>query len=275
MAYAYQGAGALDYFPCRYGKSKLQFRGPPRALTAPYGVAIGGTETYGKFIPDPYPALIEARMGLQMVNLGCLNAGPDAFLNEPEVFAITAGARVTVLQVMGAQNVTNRFYAVHPRRNDRFLRAAPPLQALFPDVDFTEFHFTRHLLRTLRAVSRERFEVLAEELRAGWVRRMTELVELIGGPVVLLWLADRPPQAPMASRSPLHDPLLVDAGMLGAVRARCADYVEVVISAQARAQGLAGMAFGPLDRPAAAQMPGPSAHVEVAEALVPRLARWS
>ncbi len=33
------------------------------------------------------------------------------------------------------------------------------------------------------------------------------------------------------------------------------------------------MAFGPLDRPAAAQMPGPAAHAEVAAALVPRLAR--
>ncbi len=62
-------------------------------LTAPYGVVIGGTETYGKFVPDPYPALIEARMGLQMVNLGCLNAGPDVFLNEPEVFAIAAAGR--------------------------------------------------------------------------------------------------------------------------------------------------------------------------------------
>ena len=76
---------------------------------------------------------------------------------------------MTVVQVMGAQNLTNRFYTVHPRRNDRFLRAAPDLQALYPEVDFTEFHFTRHLLRTLRWSSADRFEVVAEELRAVWV----------------------------------------------------------------------------------------------------------
>lgn len=271
MSYAYPGAGALDYFPCRYGNSKLQFRGPQRPLTRPYGVAIGGTETYGKFVPDPYPALIEAATGVTMVNLGCVNAGPDAFLNEPEVFTITAGAAVTVVQVMGAQNVTNRFYAVHPRRNDRFLRAAPALQALFPEVDFTEFHFTRHLVRALRAVSAERFEMLAEALREAWVRRMGELVERIGGPVVLLWLADRPPLARGAARVTLQDPFLVDAEMLAALRPVCSGYVEVAISTQVRARGPAGLAFGPLECPAAAQVPGPAAHREAAAALAPTL----
>ena len=38
MAYDNPGDGALDYFPCRYGKSKLMFRGPRRRLEAPYHV---------------------------------------------------------------------------------------------------------------------------------------------------------------------------------------------------------------------------------------------
>jgi hypothetical protein len=273
MAYAYPGAGALDYFPCRYGASKLQFRGPQRALQMPYGVVVGGTETYGKFVPEPYPALVEGLTGLPMVNLGCVNAGPDVFLNEPEVFEITAGAAVTVVQVMGAQNLTNRFYAVHPRRNDRFLRAAPDLQAMYPEVDFTEFHFTRHLLRTLRAVGADRFEVVAEELRAGWVRRMTELLARIGSRVILLWLADHPPPAEGAGRNPLRDPILVDAGMIAALKSRVAEYAEVVISARARAEGLAGMSFGPLERPAALEVPGPAVHREAATALAPRILR--
>ena len=273
MAYAYPGEGSLDYLPCRYGNSKLAFRGPLCALRPPYCAVIGGTETYGKFVADPYPALVEAGTGLQMVNLGCVNAGPDVFLNEPEIVQICAGAAVTVVQVMGAHNLTNAFYSVHPRRNDRFLRAAPPLQAMFPEVDFTEFHFTRHLLRALQAVSIERFAVVTDELRVAWVCRMTDLLARIGGKVVLLWLADRPPACDRQGRDRLHDPILVDAGMIGALKDGYAEYVEVVVSAQARADGVAGMSFAPLDRPAAAEVPGPAVHREVAAALAPRLMR--
>ena len=70
MAYAYPGDGALDYFPCRYGMSKLLFRGPHRELDGPFCAVLGGTETYGKFVADPYPALVEQMTGLRMVNLG-------------------------------------------------------------------------------------------------------------------------------------------------------------------------------------------------------------
>ena len=55
-----------------------------------------------------------------------------------------------MIQVSGAQNLSNRFHAVHPRRNDRFLRASTLLKTIYRDVDFTEFNFTRHLLTTLR-----------------------------------------------------------------------------------------------------------------------------
>jgi hypothetical protein len=271
MAYAFPGAGALDYFPCRYGRSKLLFRGPQRRLDAPYCAVIGGTETYGKFVAEPYPALVERQIGLRMVNLGCVNAGPDVFLNEPAVFDIVAGAQVCVVQVMGALNLSNRFYAVHPRRNDRFLRAAPELQELFPELDFTEFHFTRHLLRTLRMAGAARFDAVAEELRQVWVARMAELLGSLPGKVVLLWLSDH---APMRSGRPserLRDPVLVNAEMIAAVRHLVSDYVEVVYSPSATAGEQAGLAFAPMDRLAAAEVPGPMAHAEIAAALAPVL----
>ncbi len=272
MAYAYPGAGALDYFPCRYGRSKLLFRGPHRPLEPPYCAVIGGTETYGKFVAAPYPALLEAATGIAVVNLGCVNAGPDAFLNEPAIFDIAAGARITVVQVLGAQNLSNRFYAVHPRRNDRFLRASPALQAMYPEVDFTEFHFTRHMLRSLRATGPQRFDVLADELRTAWLHRMTSLVARLGK-VTLLWLSDRPPPTAAEAAEAPCDPFLVDATMLGALRSLAADYVEVVTSRAARAEGVAGMAFSPLERLAAAELPGPAIHRDVAAALAPRLRR--
>ena len=154
MAYERMGETTLDYLPCRYGGCRLLFRGPQRRLEGSYAAFLGGTETYGKFIERPFPALVEARTGLRCVNFGWPNAGVDVFLNEPELLKMAGAARVVVLQVPCAPNLSNRYYSVHPRRNDRFVTATPRLQSLFPEVDFTEFHFTRHLLSRLRRVSR-------------------------------------------------------------------------------------------------------------------------
>lgn len=271
MAYEHPREGALDYFPCRYGRSKLLFRGPRRRAEGDYIAVVGGSETYGKFVEAPYPALLEERLGRPVLNFGCLNAGPDVFAGEPGILELCGKARVTVLQLMGAQNLSNRFYAVHPRRNDRFLRASSLMKTVFREVDFTEFHFTRHMLCTLKARSPDKFALLEEELKAAWVARMKLLLEKLGGPVLLLWLegcrAD-----PGAGLGP--DPVLVDAAMVAALRDHAAGLVHVAPSPAARAAGTAGMRFSALDAPAAAGLPGPQVHAEVAEALAPALARF-
>ena len=213
MAFVYSGAGSLDYSPCRYGMSKLIFRGPKQALDWPYTVVLGGTETYGKFVAQPYPSVLAQKTGRLVVNLGYVNAGPDAYLNDPGTLAIAAGSEVAIVQLIGAANVSNRFYTVHPRRNDRFVMATPWLRALFPEVDFTEFHFTGHLVQTLHHVSPKRFALVAAELRAVWLDRMRRLLGRLSGKVVLLWMADQPPP-----------PRRTRAGAIGAAASgRCQD----------------------------------------------------
>lgn len=271
MAYAYAGVGALDYLPCRYGTSKLTFRGPRTGLDRPYVAALGGTETYGRFVPEPYPALVERSLGRAVVNFGLVNAGLDVFLGDPTVMNIARGASARVVQIVGAHNLTNRFYSVHPRRNDRFLHASPLLRSIFRDVDFTEFHFTRHMLQTLQAVSSEKFEVVAEELRVVWVHKMTAVLKTLGAGTTLLWIAARPP-APASRWADLsRDPLLVDREMVCAVRPYAAAYVEIETRAAALADGLTGMAFSQLERPAAAGVPNATAHRDIAERLLPVL----
>jgi len=272
MAFEAPGAGALDYVPCRYGTSKLVFRGPARPLAGAFCLALGGAETYGKFVARPWPELVEARLGLPVVNMGCMNAGADVFLHDGTVRAAAAAARVTVLQVTGAHNLSNRFYSVHPRRNDRFVAAMPALRALFPEVDFTEFAFTRHLAAALAARSPRRFAALAAALRACWVERTRALLGLAGGAAVLLWVAGHPPEAEEAGTDPACDPLLVTRAMIEAVRPAAARVVEVVASPAALAQGTAGMQFSALEAPAAAGLPNPAVHAEVAAALAPALA---
>ncbi|MFN4130310.1 MAG: DUF6473 family protein [Paracoccaceae bacterium] len=273
MAYEYPGDGSLDYYPCRYGTSRVLFRGPCRDLDRPYVVTLGGTETYGKFVPEPYPALIEAATGLRMVNLGFVNAGLDLYLKDTDVLGTASRARLAVVQIVGAQNLTNLFYTVHARRNDRFLHASAVLRNIYRDVDFTEFSFTRHMLSTLQSVSVDRFEVLAEELRTAWVSRMKALLASLQCKTVLLWVANSPPPAPGRRSDLTHDPLLVDAEMISAVRAQVAHYVEVVASPTALSRGTDGMAFAPLDAIAAQGLPGPAVHRQIANQLGPELLR--
>ncbi|MES2666386.1 MAG: DUF6473 family protein [Pseudomonadota bacterium] len=271
MAFVHPGDGALDYYPCRYGMSKLLFRGPHRAPAGGYCVSLGGTETYGKFIAMPYPALLERRLSLPVINLGCINAGPDVYLNDPGVLDLAAGARVAVVQVVGAQNLTNRYYTVHPRRNDRFLSASPLLRHMFRDVDFTEFHFTRHMLQTLQAVGPDRFEILAEELRAAWVQRMKALLARLPRARVLVWLAGHAPLRAGLVPDLHQDPILVDAEMIAALMPHVSAYAEHITSGP---HDTRGMVFAPMEEPAAQGLPGPAVHQDLAETLAPMLDRF-
>ena len=276
MAFEHPGSGALDYLPCRYGQSKLLVRGPRKRLVDPYVVFFGSTETYGKFIPDPFPDLIGQKVGGRTVNMGAVNAGVDVYLNDPHLIAAADRARLVVIQVMGAHNLSNRFYHVHPRRNDRFLRASTLMKTVFQELDFTDFAFTRHLLSALRDTSAERFNLVVEELKMAWVARMKALLEQIRAETVLLWLARQPPALvpPGGPHAMEGDPLFVDKAMIEILRPLVTRYVEVVPTERALTRGTQGMVFSELEAPAAQSMLGPAVHREVAAALGPVVTRY-
>lgn len=270
MTYDVLGPGALDYLPCRYGDSKLMFRGPERDLKKPFVAFLGGTKTYGRFLEQPYPALVEAGLSRRCVNFGLPNAGIDAFTQDPFVIRATSKADVVVLQVMGAHNMTNRFYAVHPRRNDRFVAPSTLLCAIYPEVDFADFHFTKHMLSHLNKMSPERFRTVLKELQRAWVARVKLMLGQLGRQSILLWFADHAPdQTSTGTAKRLgNDPLFITRAMLDQVAPYAARTVEVVASTEAMDQGTKGMVFSQMEAMAAAQMLGPQAHAECAAALI-------
>ena len=274
MTYEMMGAQPLDYMPCQYGRSKLVFRGPARDLTGQYAAFLGGTETYGKFLRQPYPALVETRLGAPCVNLGWPNSGVDVLLNDPEILFAASRACVTVLQVPGAQNMSNRFYKVHPRRNDRFVEASAMLRTMFTEVDFTEFHFTRHMLGHLADVCPVRFNVVRDELQAAWIARMKLLLARIGGPVILLWMASRAPADSADAPNIAGDAAFVTRAMLQNITDHAASFVDATTSAAALKAGTEGMVHSELEAIAASELPGPVAHDEAAKALEPILRQY-
>ncbi|WP_417242435.1 DUF6473 family protein [Celeribacter sp.] len=267
MAYQYPSEGALNYFPCRYGKSKLLFRGPQKDLRDDYIAFLGGTETYGKYVETPFCDLVSTGAEITTVNLGCVNAGTDVFLNDETVMDLCEHSKVTVLQISGAQNMSNRFYAVHPRRNDRFLRASTLLKTIYREIDFTDFNFTRHLLSALETASVEKFAMVRQELKDAWVARMRTMVQRIPGHVVLLWMSDHTPDDAVATNVIQSDPLFVDRSMIEEIRPLVKDIVEIVGTPEEIRQGYDLMSYPDLDAPVAKEMLGPMVHARAATEL--------
>ena len=269
------GEAGLNYAPCRYGNSRIFFRGPRKTLTKPYIACVGGTETYGKFIERPFPALVEDQLGTTTVNLGCVNASIDAFVNEPAVQGACHDAAVIVLEVMGAHNMSNRFYTVHPRRNDRFLRASTVLRAIFPEVDFADFCFTRHMLTRLFEVSPERFAIVREELQQAWLARMKTFLSEIGPRTVLVWFSPNlPSDTPWEERADpfQQDPLFITRRMIDNLRPSVRAVALVQPSARAMAARRDGLVHAPHEAAAAQEVLGVQAHREAADAIVGLLA---
>jgi len=114
--------------------------------------------------------------------------GVDCRLNDPALIAAARSARAFVMLLPPLGNLGNGLYSVHPRRNDRFLAARPALKALFPEVDFTEFDFTGHMLGTLAATCPERFGEMQRLLRRVWEEKLSSLLAHLPDNGVLLHL---------------------------------------------------------------------------------------
>lgn len=248
------------YSRCSYGDSRLICRGPKREIADRYFAFLGAEDTYGRFVKWPFPAQVENSTGHICINLGSVNCGLDAYLRDDDVLQIARAADVVVIQTMDVANLSNRFYRVHPRRNDRFLEPSILLTKMFPEIDFTEISFTGHLLRRLGSIDPKRGAIILRELQDCWVARMEQLTDLIGGDIVLLWTrklaghaASGPPQ--------------VQRAMIDALRSRFCDIVEADVLPAGESQELEFMTYGPMQRQMAEAALGPGAHRDITRAL--------
>ena len=268
MVRAARGLNVQELEQCRYDGSKLLLRGPRRNLDGAFVACLGGTETFARFIAEPYPDLLEAALGVTCVNFGWPIAGIDVFRSDPALIDCASRSQVCVLQVPNAINMSNLYYRVHPRRNDRVLEVLSPMRALFPEVDFTQFSFTRHMLTWLRKNSEVEYAYLLKELASVWVVGMIDLIDRIDAPVVLLWLSMRTPEEYTDRPDLAADPGLVSRAMLDALRPDVAGVVEVMIAPEAR--GVEPEAIE-ASRSEAQTILTADAHADTARNLVPML----
>ncbi|ABD53461.1 DUF6473 family protein [Jannaschia sp. CCS1] len=270
MSFEQRGRMPLDYQPSVLPGSALRFRGPLSADNGPSLVCIGSSETFGRFIDSPFATQLDQALDMPVLNLGVMNAGLDVMMNDPAIAAAVADADAVVMQITSAHNMTNRFYSVHPRRNDRFLSASAMLRTIYPQVDFTEFHFTRHLLSHLREASEDRFEILRTELESAWVARMRRYLNSLAVPVHLLWLSNRKPDMPEDADLARH-PLFVTSKMLEEVREDAASLTIAACDGSDEADAVKGKFYGPKEEAAARLLPGPDLHAMATDGLLKHL----
>lgn len=256
-------APALDYRLATIPGSRLQVRGPLPDFSDPFVAILGGNEVFGKYVASPFPELLADRLGLPVANLGVAHAGLSLFSEEQVLLDIASKADVTVLQVLGAQNMSNRLYSVHSRRNDRFLGVSPALRELFPQVDFAEINFTGHLINSLQAASSEAFDILVKELKWAWVQRMRRVLSLIRGDVILLWVSDHGPDTTSGDTA-FAEPHFVDGAMLAEIAGSYTALVDVLVEPTA---AMDGKIFPEKEATAAERVPAQSDHARIADSL--------
>jgi hypothetical protein len=179
-------------------------------------------------------------LNVTVANFGCMNASIDTVASDAGLMQLCQNAVVTIVQMTGAQNLTNKHYSVHPRRNDRLVQVSDDLVAEFPGIEFRDIYFTRHLLS----------------------------LDEIGGQIVLLWLADHIPGANPYDKPLGHDPMFVDRSMIDQLTAQTPLYVEVIATQDEIDAGFERMVFSPMEEPAACEMLGPIVHQATARELI-------
>ena len=267
MSFEARGAAAPDQSVVGYPGSSLRFRGPGGDLAQAHVLCLGGTETFGRFVDAPYPNLLADKLGTDVINMGVAGGGLDVVLNDAAIADAMGTATEIVLQVQGAQNISNRLYTVHPRRNDRFVRASDILRTIYRDVDFTEFHFTRHMLEHLRGLSLDRFDIVRNELRVAWMARMKRFLCDAKVPVHLLWLACRPPSDDEPEDTLSDEPMFVTSAMLEAAAKQAASLTVVSVPSSTDDRPEADQKMMKPEALAARLLPGAEAHKEAADLL--------
>ena len=270
----------FDYKVYRFGRSRQVFRGPQPELRGRYLCFLGASHTFGRFVDEPFPALVGAWTGLKTLNLGTDGAGPGFFLNDPDVLHAASGAEICVVQAMCATAISNRMFSVRPRRNLRLHAISELLRGIYPDVEFDRFAFVRPMLRHLRGLDETRFRMVENEMRNAWIGRTQTLLNAVETRTILLWFAQRAPEedgSAMAEGGADY-PLFVDRAMVDTVRRAADGYVEVV-GARGLPQDLRIDGRAVLHKPSGEpigenrEFPSPEMHLDAAEALIPEVQR--
>ncbi|MFS4437907.1 DUF6473 family protein [Paracoccaceae bacterium GXU_MW_L88] len=250
-------AGALSCH--KFGTMAQLYRGAALQPIKPYIACLGSSETYARNISVPWPGLLAKRIDLQVMNWAQNGAGPGYYLRDADMIAALNRAKLTIVTVMPAHFLSNRLYSVLDRRNQMLKDVSEMATALFPELEFHRFETVNEMMHAMHKQSAERFRVLDVELKGAYIARMRDLLQLVEGRKLLLWLSPRRPGGRAMDMQaddcgPL--PQFVTTEMMEAIRPYADHYVEHILPRDTE-----GSALTPED------------HANIAEHLQPEVER--
>lgn len=215
----------VDYQLWKLSTPQMDFllRGqrPQRLEQGQYIAHLGAAFTFGRFVPQPYPALLSAALNLDALNLGFAGIGP-AFFNDPRhsglIDWINRAKFATILVFSGRSQATSRFPTAPYSQEQYILENGKVVPA-----DFAYQQLLNH-------ESPETLALLVEETRSRYLEEFSRLLDQITVPKVLVWFAKRKPDYQESYQSLFklfsNFPHLVNRPMMDQLSAQCDVYVE-------------------------------------------------
>lgn len=216
---------AIDYQLWKLPGTNLEARGPGLPeLPERFFVAIGAAQTFGRFVPQPYCALVAERIGLPAVNLGFSGAGPSFFTQHPPLLDVINRAEFAIMQFFSGRSVSNSRFVV--QLNQGLVRprgAVPEVPAAFAEDAYRRFLHDESIEEVVR---------LRTEARVNYIAEMNALLDRIHVPVMLLYWSTRPPDY-VEGIETIGDywgefPHFVNSAVISNVRERADRYVGAV-----------------------------------------------
>jgi hypothetical protein len=157
------------------------FRGP--LDRGPDAIAwLGAAQTFGRYVADPFPAIVGNRLALGTMNLGGAGTTPEYFLRQPILLDEVNRCPVAVIQVMSARGIDNSLFRSTEGRVDGVRSdTGMPTESL---------HLINDLLAQGKSNEAHR---LVRETQNAWVQKMGMLFEAVRCRTILLYISFREP----------------------------------------------------------------------------------
>jgi hypothetical protein len=173
----------VDYRLTSLEGSRLEVRSGVDASKR-FGVAIGGSATFGRFVVDPFPDILGRKNDIQVLNLGFPSVGPGFFLRRPELLTWINRAEFVVVETMAEKIAANA-------QSEERAESGPPEGRESDDHFRTTHPFAPVPLEGDISTAIASFA----NRRLLWLQEMTELFRRISVPrICLLWFSKRKPE---------------------------------------------------------------------------------
>lgn len=202
-------------------------RGPiPTNLSGAFIAFIGGAHTFGRFVENPYPALLQEHLGNPVLNLGHGGGKPEFYLQSKGFVDLINKADCAVIQIMSARGSPNRFLRPTSHTHNMMIvnEGIPSSKnPIFVDAAYRTL---------LKQIDPDRIRGAINETRAHWLAEMKALLDRIVIPKLLFWFSVRTPayvEGFSSLDALLGDyPHLVTEDMISGLRPMAQGYAEYV-----------------------------------------------